>query len=253
MTIRLDAVCLTLGGAQVLRGISASFEPGRVTAILGPNGAGKTSLLRILCGLRAPDSGVAELDSKPIAAYGRDERARLLGYLPQETNPVWNLRAREMVALGRLPHRSGFAASGADDEAINRAMADTDTTALADRPVNAMSGGERARVQFARVLAGEPAWILADEPLANLDPPYQRDLLNLLRASASAGKGVVVILHDLNAAARVADDIVLIRNGELVAAGPSQAVLTRANLAETYSMAFDILEHGGATLIKPAA
>ena len=181
----------------------------------------------------------------------RTTRARKLGYLPQESSPVWNLKARDLVALGRLPHRSVFAPGTADAAAIEQAMADTDTLQFADRPINALSGGERARVQFARVLAGEPDWILADEPLANLDPAYQQSLLALLRTSANGGKGVVVVLHGLNAAARVADEIVLLRDGEIIAAGPKQTVLTQANLAAAYGIAFDVCMIEGHHIIRP--
>jgi iron complex transport system ATP-binding protein len=174
--------------------------------------------------------------------------------LPQDATSVWNLTARGLVALGRLPHQQGWRGlSDSDWQAVNDAMTATDTLEFADRPINAMSGGERARVQFARVLAGNPDWILADEPLANLDPPHQRDLLALLGKAATTGKGVAVVLHGLNAAARVADDIILMRQGRIVAMGAKAEVLTEANLAQTYGMAFTIIEHQGALIIKPAS
>lgn len=251
MTLKAISLSVALGGKTVLNDISASFETGRVTAILGPNGAGKTSLMRAMLGLCTPVSGSVELDGLPLAEIDRQVLARRLGYLPQETSTVWNLQVRDMVALGRLPHRASFGHAIADDQAIAQALSDTKTAALADRPINALSGGERARVHFARLLAGEPDWILADEPLANLDPPYQRDMLALLRASARQGKGVAVILHGLNAAARVADDIVLMANGTIVAAGSKQDVLNEANLAQTYGMDFRIHDIEGQTVIKP--
>jgi iron complex transport system ATP-binding protein len=252
MTMRLDQIGLSLGGKPVLVDLSATLQPGRVTAILGPNGAGKTSLLRVMAGLCTPDIGKALLDDQPVGGMDHRARAKRIGYLPQEANPVWNLAARDLVALGRLPHRQGWhGLTDGDWQAVNDAMTATHTLELADRLINAMSGGERARVQFARVLAGNPDWILADEPLANLDPPHQRDLLALLGKAAASGKGVAVVLHGQNAAARVADDIILMRQGRIVAMGTKAEVLTEANLAQTYGMAFAIIAHQGALIIKP--
>ncbi|MEY2926140.1 MAG: hypothetical protein RL367_617 [Pseudomonadota bacterium] len=248
MTIRLDQVRLSLAEKLVLTGVSAAVERGKVTVILGPNGAGKTSLLRVMAGLALPESGVATIGDQAIAAINRTARARQIGYLPQEANPVWNLTARELVALGRLAWRTPAAQ---DAHAVDDAMTATDTLTLADRPIDAMSGGERARVQFARVLAGQPDWILADEPLANLDPPHQRDLLALLRAAAGQAKGVVVVLHSLNAAARVADHVILMRDGGIVAQGNPDVTLTPANLAATYGMDFDVLRDGSRMVIVP--
>jgi iron complex transport system ATP-binding protein len=254
MTLATQALKLVLGGRSVLDDISISLEKGRITAILGPNGAGKTSLIRVLAGLVAPDGGTVTLDGHPLHAVGLAERAKRIGYLPQNGVPAWNVTANELVGLGRLPHRSRFAAPTAQDRiAIEAALMATDTSGLAQRTMDAMSGGERARVKFARVLAGDPEWILADEPLANLDPPHQRDLLGLLRAAAENGKGVAVILHGLNAAARVADDTILLRDGRIVAHGRTRIVLTRGNLETTYRMAFDITEHANGMTILPAS
>ncbi len=248
MTIRLDQISLTLAGKVVLDAVTASLARGRVTAILGPNGAGKSSLLRVMAGLARPESGKITLDDQPIASMARSERARRIGYLPQEANHVWNLSARDLVALGRLPFRT----NAIDDAiAIQAAMAATDTLPLAQRPIDAMSGGERARVHFARILAGNPDWILADEPLANLDPPHQRDILALLRAEKAKGKGIAVVLHGLNAAARVADSVILMRNGVIVAHGPTKDVLTKPNLTDTYGMDFTIIRRNDALLIMP--
>ncbi|ODU20713.1 MAG: ABC transporter [Sphingomonas sp. SCN 67-18] len=252
MGLTANEISLILAGRTVLDGVSAQLERGRVTAILGPNGAGKTSLLRTLIGLTAPSSGTAMLDDQPIAAIPPAQRARRIGYLAQNAPLAWNVIARDVVALGRSPYRAPFAAAGADDRAaIDAAIAATDLTRLADRPTGELSGGERARVMLARVLAGTPEWLVADEPLASLDPAHQVDVLLRLRAVADAGSGVILVLHDLTHAARIADDIVLMRNGRVVAAGVAASVLTGDWLRQAYDIDFRIVETGRDRVIVP--
>lgn len=241
--------------SPVLTDVSIGLERGRVAVVLGSNGAGKTTLLRLLAGLLVPGSGDVLLGDVPLARIDRRERARRIGYLPQGGNDQWSLRTEEVVALGRLPHRSPFAAPTARDaDAIERAMARTDTTHFRGRSITALSGGERARVHLARALATEPEWLLADEPLADLDPPQQARVLGLLSEAARAGCGVVAVLHDLNAAARIADTVTLLRDGRLVAHGATADVLTSANLGLAYRAAFDVERRAdGRLLIWPQA
>jgi iron complex transport system ATP-binding protein len=233
-----------------LAGVSVKFLAGEVTAIIGPNGAGKSTLLQILSGLTRPDSGSVVLDGVALDSFTPNERARRIGYLPQTGGGVWNVTARELVALGRLPHRSRFAGpSSADEIAIQNALEATDTAQLAERPLNQMSGGERARVLLARVFAGEPEWMLADEPLANLDPPHQQRMLRLMQAAAAQGRGVITVLHDLNAAA-MADSVVMLSGGRVIAAGPTGQVFTAEVLSETYGMSFSLQKgKNGQTLV----
>jgi iron complex transport system ATP-binding protein len=233
MALTLDRVTLDLRGRRVLADASATFAAGRITVILGPNGAGKTSLLRAAAGLIVPSAGKIAIDGRAIAVMRRDDRARTIGYLPQSGDVAWNMPARDVVALGRLPHRAGVAE---DVAAVLAAMAATDTEQFAERRVGELSGGERARVLLARVLAGEPQWLLADEPLASLDPAHQLDLLDRLRGQAARGVGVVVVLHDLVQAARVADEILLLRDGRVFAAGPPDEVLTPQHLREAFGV-----------------
>ena len=233
MALTLDRVTLDLRGRRVLTDASATFAAGRITVILGPNGAGKTSLLRAAAGLIAPSAGKIAIDGRAITAMRRDDRARTIGYLPQSGDVAWNMPARDVVALGRLPHRAGVAE---DIAAVLSAMAATDTEQFAERRVGELSGGERARVLLARVLAGEPQWLLADEPLASLDPAHQLDLLDRLRGQAARGVGVVVVLHDLVQAARVADEIVMLRDGRVFASGPPAEVLTQRHLRDAFGV-----------------
>jgi iron complex transport system ATP-binding protein len=227
-------------GIPALSDVSFEFPSGTVTAIIGPNGAGKTTLLKILGGLVTPDSGSVTIGDASLHALSANARARRIGYLPQSGQGIWNITARELVALGRLPHRSRFAGPGAADEAVvQSALAATDTAVLAERPLNQMSGGERARVLLARVFAGEPEWLLADEPLANLDPKHQQRMMSLMRETAARGCGVITVLHDLNAAA-TADHILMLSGGRVVAAGPTESVFTAEALGDTYGMSFSL-------------
>ena len=251
--IAVDRLTLALGGQTVLNDVSLTLRPGRVTAIIGPNGAGKTSLIRALAGLVAPQSGRITIHGVPVAELSSVARARWIGYLPQDGEPAWNVTALELVALGRLPHRSRLAApSPKDDEAVFAALAATDTARFAKRTIATLSGGEKARVKMARVLAGDPDWILADEPIANLDPQHQRDMLKLLHAAAARGKGAVAVLHQLDAAT-TADDVVILKNGSLIASGPARDVLSATNLEAAFGMTFDIVDHKGRIAIFPGA
>ncbi|WP_066647223.1 MULTISPECIES: ABC transporter ATP-binding protein [Sphingomonas] len=233
------ALTLRLGGRTVLDRVTAACRPGRVTALLGPNGAGKSSLLACLAGLRTADAGAAMLGDRAILEIERRDRARRIGFLPQASDVHWNVDVQSLVALGRLPHRGRWGETAADRAAVAQAMAATEVAHLAARGVEQLSGGERGRVLIARVLAGEPDWLLADEPLASLDPAHQLDVLDLLRAAASRGAGVIVVLHDLHLAHRVADDAVLLSEGRVVASGAAEAVLTPALLGETYGVAVE--------------
>lgn len=252
--ICVENLSLRLNDATLLDGVSMILSPGRVTAIIGANGAGKTSLVRALAGLIKPRSGWITLDDTPLDAISTIERARRIGYLPQDGEPAWNVTVRELVALGRLPHQSHFAAtSAADRDAIEGALAATDTITFANRTIDTLSGGERARVKLARVLAGQPQWILADEPLANLDPLYQRDVLSLFRKAAASGTGVVTVLHQIDAAALAADDVVILKAGRVIAAGPARETLTPRHLEAAFGMAFDAIAHGDRIALLPRA
>jgi iron complex transport system ATP-binding protein len=226
----------SFGEQPALRGVTAQFQRGRVTALLGPNGAGKSTLLACLAGLRVPDAGRVSLAGVDVMTLDRMDRARRIGLLPQSPEVHWDIDVATLVALGRLPHKGRWGETEADTAAIARAMAATDVQRLAKRGARQLSGGERGRVLLARVLAGEPQWLLADEPLANLDPAHQLDVRDVLRQVAQRGAGVVVVLHDLSLAARVADDVILLRDGQVVASGASDAVLCADQLRATFGI-----------------
>lgn len=252
MALILDAVSVALGGARVVDTVSATLSPGRITAVLGPNGAGKTSLLRGLAGLIAPASGSIILDEQPVAAMTPRDRARAIGYLPQGATLHWDLRLADLVALGRHPHRSPFAApSPADRDWVNRAIAMTGLQGFEDRPMRTLSGGEAARGHLARVIAGDPRWILADEPFASLDPAFQIDLAACLRGLAASGTGIIVVMHDLTLAARLADDALLLDRGRLVASGRAADVIAPAMLSPVFGIGFAELGGGERRALLP--
>lgn len=216
-----------------LAGVDLALRPGEITAICGPNGAGKSSLLAALAGLLDPDAGGVSLDGNPLAAMPPRERARSIGYLPQQGEVAWDVSVETLVGLGRLPWRSG----GEEDRiAVAAALAAMDLEDLRYRPVARLSGGERARVLLARVLAGTPRWVLADEPLANLDLAHQQALLARFRAMAGVGMGVVLVLHDLAQAMNHADRVVVLDGGAVAAEGAPDAVLTETLIEQVWGV-----------------
>jgi iron complex transport system ATP-binding protein len=222
----IEARTLTVAGR--LGAVSAAFEPGRITAICGPNGAGKSTLLQCLAGLIEPGRGEVLLGGAALP-HGR-KRARRIGYLPQVGEIAWDLSVAALAGLGRLPH-------GDRGEAhVAAALAAVDLTDFAERPVSTLSGGERARALLARVLAGEPEWILADEPLAALDLAHQLALLARFRRVADVGAGVVLVLHDLALAMNHADRVLVLDRGALAVEGHPEQALSEATIARVWGV-----------------
>ena len=221
-------------------------EQSRITAICGPNGAGKSTLLTILAGLLSPDSGNVLLDDTNLTEMTPNSRARTIGYLPQDGEVAWDLRVEALVALGRLPWRGRDGSPEADVAAVDRALTALDLTDLRHCPVSRLSGGERARALMARVLAGEPEWILADEPFAALDLAHQLTLLAVLRKQAEAGAGVIMVLHDLALAMNHADHVVVLGEGRLAAQGPPEAALSRDVIRSVWGVEAEWLGAPGA-------
>ncbi|PKP90024.1 MAG: ABC transporter ATP-binding protein [Alphaproteobacteria bacterium HGW-Alphaproteobacteria-14] len=231
---------LTRGGRPVVESFSAALVPGAITAIVGPNGAGKSSLLLGLAGLLEPAAGSVMLDGQALAAIAPRTRAQAIGYLPQTPDIAWDVAVENLVALGRLPWRDRGAA------AVEAALSALALEPLRHRPVSQLSGGERARVLLARVLAGEPRWILADEPLAALDLAHQLSLIAHFKACAragqgagqgGAGQGVVVVLHDLAIAMNHADRVLVLKDGRLIADGPPETALAVDVIAQGWGIA----------------
>lgn len=237
------------GASDVVRGVSASLARGEITAIVGPNGAGKSSLLLALAGLLPAQAGRVTLDGGLLPKLAHRERARAIGYLPQTPDIAWDVAAEKLIALGRLPH--GDEASHAGRANIEAAIAALGLGLLRARPVSQLSGGERARVLLARVLAGAPQWVLADEPLAALDLAHQLSLITHLKACARAGQGVVIVLHDLALAMNHAARVLVMKEGALIADGPPQSALSAAVIGDVWGVTARWLGEPGAQALAP--
>lgn len=239
--MRLEMVTAGYGERDVLHGVTLDLPRGAVVAVLGENGAGKTTLLKILAGLLRARSGTVTLDGRPLDAVPRREAARRIGYLPQGFEPLFPMRALDAVLLGRMPHRSRFAAPGpADLFAASRALEELDAAGLAGLDLREMSGGERQRVLLARVLAGEPEVMLLDEPTASLDPRHRLVVLEVLRRRAAAGVAVLFSTHELEFAAG-ADRAVLLADGRVLAGGTVRETLTAPLLSELFGVRARVL------------
>ncbi|WBB61475.1 heme ABC transporter ATP-binding protein [Streptomyces sp. WMMC500] len=241
-----------LGGRAVLHGVDLTARAGRVAALVGPNGAGKSTLLAALAGDLAPAAGQVLLGGRDVAGWTPAELALRRSVLPQSASLAFPFPVGEVVRMGRAPW-SGTPAEDADDEAVAWALAVTETAEFAGRPFAELSGGERARVALARVLAQRAGLLLLDEPTAALDLRHQELVLRLARERAAAGDAVVVVLHDLGLAAAYADEVTVLDGGRVAASGPPAVVFDAALLSEVYRHPVEILEHPGtgAILVVP--
>ncbi|QIK83677.1 ABC transporter ATP-binding protein [Sanguibacter sp. HDW7] len=232
------AVRLGYDGRVVSDNLDLSVPAGELTAIVGPNACGKSTLLRALARLQAPQQGAVLLDGTDIHRLRTREVARRVGLLPQSAVAPEGMRVRDLVARGRSPHQSLLRQwSAADHDAVERALATTATTDLADRRVDELSGGQRQRVWLALVLAQEAGTVLLDEPTTFLDLAHQLEILELCRRlHADEGRTVVAVLHDLNQAARFATHLVALRDGEIRAEGPPAEILTAELVADVFGL-----------------
>ncbi len=239
------------GGVEDL---TFTVEPGEVFGILGPNGSGKSTLVRLLAGLLAPQRGRVELGGEPVASLARREIARRLALVPQEPRFEADFTALEAVLLGRHPHLAGVAFESERDVAIARAaLARVDAAALAERPVEELSAGERQRVVMARALAQETPALALDEPSSFLDLRHQVGLFDLVRELAAEGRAVVAVLHDLSLAAEYCDRVLLLEHGRAAALGTTAEALTYANLTRVFEteVYVDVHDLTGGLIVAP--
>lgn len=251
-TISVENISLTKDGNRLVKDSAFTIGSGEFVVLLGPNGAGKTSLLRSLIGIETPTSGRAVLGETPINALTPTERARHIAYLPQSRALAWPSRVKDIVALGRFAYGASPATlSGQDESAVEAALKACDLNHLKERKADTLSGGEMARLHFARALAAETDYLIADEPVSALDPRHQFRILDLIKNYTKSGGlqtkdggekkgGALIILHDIALAAQYADRLIWMKAGEIIADGSVEDTLSAEQLRRVYGVKAEI-------------
>lgn len=250
MILRATDVTVVRDGSTVLDSVSIDLVRGEVLALVGPNGAGKSTLLGVLSGDLAPSRGAVELDGEPLGGLRAIELARRRAVLSQENAVSFPFRAIEVIQMGRAPW---VRTSQADDdtEAVAAAVEAADIAHLLGRRFTSLSGGEKARVSLARVLAQRTDIVLLDEPTAALDLRHQEDVMRTARELARTGHAVVVVLHDLSLAGAYADRVALVAHGTLVASGTPAEVFTAERIREVYGLPVQVIDDRGRPVVLP--
>jgi iron complex transport system ATP-binding protein len=241
MTLAARALDFGFADHVVGRDLACALDAGEVVCLLGPNGSGKSTLMRTLLGLQARLAGEVTLDGRDLSSWDSAERARRLAWVPQAADSFFDFSLREMVEMGRTAHRGVFASPGAKDRDIAAAALDRlGIASLADRPIHAVSGGERQLALIARALATEAGYLVMDEPTANLDYGNQARVLEEVARLKEEGIGVLVSTHHPEHAFRIATRVLLLAKGRLVAQGPTEATLTSAALSSLYGRPIEV-------------
>jgi iron complex transport system ATP-binding protein len=257
--LQADDVSFGYGGTPVVHGVSLAVPAGGLVGLIGPNGSGKTTLLRLLAGTRRPASGRILLDGEPMASLPRAAIARRMAVVPQEAHLAFDYTVLEVALMGRYPHLGAFAIEGPVDVAVAReALAATGAAELESRPFSTLSGGEKQRVIIAAALTqlsatGDNASgsiLLLDEPTAALDLKYQLAVAALLESlHRKRALTIVVSTHDLSFAARLCRTLVMLKNGRVLSAGATDAILTPDRIRALYDVDVDVIRHGAAGLV----
>lgn len=252
--MRIEGSNLSIGYRERIVGsdIDVALEEGEALALLGPNGGGKTTLLKTLLGLLPARSGELQLGGKPLSAFSIRERARILAYVPQVHSGTFAFSVETVVLMGRTAHGSLFARPAAKDFSVTRQTLERlGILHLAPRPYTEISGGERQLVLLARALAQEPRFVVLDEPTASLDFGNQGKVLNEIEGLAKSGLGVLFTTHDPNHALRAAHRVCLMRDGAIVADGPTAEILTREKLESLYNAPVERITERNRTAYLP--
>ncbi|SMY07284.1 ATP-binding cassette domain-containing protein [Flavimaricola marinus] len=251
--IKIEDLNVTKGGNAILTDVSLKFGQGGITALIGPNGAGKSTLLSAIAGLTTPTRGTVDVEGLDMTRARPPERARRVAMLAQNENVTARLTVRDLVSFGRWTHHQGRPREE-DNAKITEAIAAFDLEGLADRRLDALSGGQRQRAFVAMAWAQETPWLLLDEPLSALDPRHVRDIMDRLHALTRPGTGqrnVIIVLHDLGVAARYADRIVALKDGQLVTSGPRVLTMTGRMLSELFGTNLAIERVAGRDVVVP--
>lgn len=243
-TLEARDVRLGYGEREIVRDLSVTVPPGRITVIVGPNACGKSTLLRSMARLLAPTAGAVLLNGRSIQEMPTKEVAAVLGILPQSPTAPEGITVSDLVGRGRYPHQGWFRRwSAEDDEAVAQALLSTDVLELADRPVDELSGGQRQRVWIAMALAQRTDILLLDEPTTYLDASHQLDVLDLLTdLNRERGVTMVAVLHDLNLACRYADHMIAMKGGRILAEGAPVDIVTEELVGEVFGMRCSVIE-----------
>ena len=235
--LRAENITVKAGESTLVNSASFTLAAGELVAMLGPNGAGKTTVLRASLGLQTPDAGAAYIDGEDTKNLSPHKRARRLAYLPQTRPLAWPNRVSDIVALGRYSHGANLAKlKGADLDAVNHAIEACDIAHLKDRQADTLSGGELARMHCARAFAAQAPLLIADEPVAALDPRHQFRVMDLIQAYVEQGGGALVVLHDIALAAKYASRLIWMKDGEIIADGAPMETLSEKRLADIYGV-----------------
>lgn len=251
----LSDVTLTVPGRTLLHGLDLSLPQGEVTGLIGHNGSGKSTLLKLLARQSRPTSGTIAFAERPLHGWPTKELARHLAYLPQHPPAAEGLSVRELAALGRYPWHGALGRPDAEDRAATEAaIAACGLEALAERRVDTLSGGEAQRAWLAMLIAQEAQTLLLDEPISALDIAHQVEVLSLVQSlSRARGRSVIVVLHDLNMAARYCDHIVALKSGRLVFEGHPEALMTPDRLHDIYGARMEVMTRAdGSAVAIPA-
>ncbi|PWQ95171.1 ABC transporter ATP-binding protein [Leucothrix arctica] len=242
--IRAVDLTLTISGHTILNKVSVDVPKNKVTALIGPNGAGKSTLLHTIARLTKQDSGQVLLDNRSITDFENKELARHMSILRQDSAIGSRLKVRDLVSFGRYPHNQGRH-SASDDLVVDKVLVDFELDALAERFLDTLSGGQRQRALLAMNFAQDAEAILLDEPLNNLDLSHARQLMHTVKHYVGRGKTFVVVLHDLNYAARYADHIIAMKQGEVFAAGDTSSIFNEGLLSDLYETPIEIVKVNG--------
>ena len=256
MNLTAENISVTIGGKEILQDVSYKFSFGKRTAIIGPNGAGKSTLLKVLCLLNENFFGGVKLDGKNIREVGRKNLSKVMAILPQERDAPQDTTVRQLISFGRFPHRKFFGGESQEDlAAIKNALALTKLTDFENRQVASLSGGERQRAWLAMTLAQRPKILLLDEPTTYLDIAHQLEVMDIIAdVNRKFSTTIIMVLHDINHARLYSDEVLIIKDKKIYAAGEPKKILTAQILSEVFNVAADTFTNkAGDEIIFPCA
>ena len=254
MNLSVEKISVTLGGKKILSEVTYKFFSGKRTAIIGPNGAGKSTLLKILCLLNEKFSGAVTLDGKDIRTLGRKNLSRVMAILPQERDAPHDTTVKQLVSFGRFPHKKFFGGHSAeDDAAIKNALELTKLTDFENRQVASLSGGERQRAWLAMTLAQRPKILLLDEPTTYLDIAHQLEVMDIVAdVNKKFSTTIIMVLHDINHARLYSDEVLILRDKKIFAAGEPKKILSAQTLEKVFNVKADtFINAAGDEIIFP--